>query len=209
VYSTMRLAPTHALLVTILSLWLTTSAWAGFDEGWDAYERGDYATALEEWLPVAEQGHAETQTNLGFMYQHGYGVPQDLVAAVKWYRLAAEQGQATAQFNLGAMYMVGDAVLHDFTEAAKWWRLAADQGVARALNNVGLMYANGRGVPVDYVEAHMWFDLAASKGDEDGRKNRTVAAKRMTPADISEAQRLAREWLEEHGERGGMYLSSS
>ena len=47
---------TRALFAAVLSLWLTTSAWAGFDEGFAAFERGDYATAVEEWLPIAEQG---------------------------------------------------------------------------------------------------------------------------------------------------------
>ena len=68
---------TRALFAAVLSLWLTTSAWAGFDEGFAAYERGDYATALEEWLPVAEQGDASAQYNLGLMYYNGEGVPQD------------------------------------------------------------------------------------------------------------------------------------
>ena len=66
--------------------------------------------------------------------------------------------------------------------------------------NLGVMYYNGEGVPQDYVQAHMWFNLAASKGDENGRKNRDIVAKKMTPTQIAEAQRLAREWLEKHGE---------
>ena len=160
----MRLAPTHALLVALLSLWLTTSAWAGFDEGVAAYDRGDYATAFEEMLPIAEQGNADAQFALGVMYGNGDGVPQDYAVAMKWYRLAAKQGIARAQYNLG------------------------------------IMYGNGKGVPQDYVQAHMWFNLAASKGNENGRKNRDMVAKKMTPADVSKAQRLAREWLEKHGE---------
>jgi len=62
------------------------------------------------------------------------------------------------------------------------------------------MYSNGWGVPQDYVQAHMWWNLAAAKGNEIGRKNRDIVAKKMTPGQIAEAQRLAREWLEEHGE---------
>ena len=82
----------------------------------------------------------------------------------------------------------------------KWYRLAAEQGTAKAQVNLGIMYYNGEGVPQDYVQAHMWFNLAASKGNENGRKNRDIIAKKMTPADVSKAQRLAREWLEKHGE---------
>jgi hypothetical protein len=83
---------TRALFAAVLSLWLTTSAWAGFDEGVAAYDRGDYATALEEWLPIAEQGDGRAQLYLGTMFDIGLGVPQDYAEAVKWYRLAAEQG---------------------------------------------------------------------------------------------------------------------
>ncbi|MCH8098520.1 MAG: sel1 repeat family protein [Proteobacteria bacterium] len=79
-----------AALCTGVTLGLTAPAWAGVDEGVVAYNRGDYATALREWRPLAEQGDAEAQFNLGLMYYKGRGVPQDYAEAVKWYRLAAE-----------------------------------------------------------------------------------------------------------------------
>ena len=104
---------TRALFAAVLSLWLTTSALAGFDEGLAAFERGDYATAVEEWLPIAEQGHADTQFALGVLYENGKGVPQDYVEAVKWYHLAAEQGNASAQANLGLMYVDSQGVAQD------------------------------------------------------------------------------------------------
>ncbi len=64
--------------------------WADFQAGVDAYNRGDYATALREMQLLAEQGNASAQFNLGFMYNKGQGVPQDYTEAVKWYRLAAD-----------------------------------------------------------------------------------------------------------------------
>ncbi len=54
-----------------------------------AYQRGDYATALREWHPLAEQGGANAQLLLGSMYDNGLGVPQDYAEAVKWYSKAA------------------------------------------------------------------------------------------------------------------------
>ena len=60
------------------------------------------------------------------------------------------------------------------------------------------MYANGEGVPQDYVQAHKWFDLAASRGIDAARNKRDIVGERMTPEQIAEAQRLAREWLEKH-----------
>ena len=75
----------------------------------------------------------------------------------------------------------------------KWYRLAAKQGYVSAQNNLGFMYGNGKGVPQDYIRAHMWWNLAASSGNKNAVNGRDIVAKRMTPADISAAQKLARE----------------
>ncbi len=83
----------------VLLVVLAAPAWADFSDGVAAYDRGDYATAFSEWKPLAEQGDAAAQYNLGIMYSNGRGVPQDHVQAVKWYRKAAEQGVAFAQYN--------------------------------------------------------------------------------------------------------------
>ena len=77
----------------------SATASADYQEGLDAYDAGDYATAMKEWRPLAEQGNADAQYNLGFMNSNGNGVPQDDVEAVKWYRLAADQGDADARGN--------------------------------------------------------------------------------------------------------------
>ena len=98
------------------------------------------------------------------------------------------------------MYGNGDGVPRDYVEALRWYRLAAEQEDANAQTNLGEMYANGIGVPKDYIQAHMWLNLASAHEVELARENRDLVAEQMTPADISEAQRLAREWLEEHGE---------
>ena len=105
---------------------------ADFQKGVAAAQRGDFATALREWKPLAEQGHAVAQYNLGLMYDNGDGVPHDYKTAGKWYRLAAEQGYASAQKILGWMYRNGLGVPKDDKTAVKWWALAADQGDAVA-----------------------------------------------------------------------------
>jgi len=133
-------------------------AWAGVDEGFAAYHRGDYTTALRELRPLAEQGDTAAQYNLGFMYGNGQGVLQDYAEALKWYRKATEQGHARAQYNLG------------------------------------FMYENGQGVARDYVRAHLWFNLATANGLQRAAINRDIVALRMTPAQIAQAQMLAREW---------------
>ena len=97
----------RAAIVLVLALALPAPVLAAdLETGGAAYDRGDYATALEEWRPLAEQGDADAQLGLGAMYFYGQGVPQDYAEAVKWYRLAAEQGQADAQIALGFMYSV-------------------------------------------------------------------------------------------------------
>ncbi len=164
-----------------------------------AYHRGDYATALREWRPLAEQGSAIAQNNLGLMYSEGKGAPRDYAKAVRWWRKAAEQGYAKAQYNLGVMYDEGLGVPQDYAEALGWWRKAAEPGYAKAQSKLGVMYDNGKGVPQDYAQAHKWYNLAASifpPGEDHDRavKDSNIVAICMTPAQISEAQKLAREW---------------
>jgi len=100
----MRLKPSLICLIFTLFLFSATSVWsADLSKGKDAYDKGDYATALREWRPLAEQGDARVQTLLGGMYHSGEGVPQDYKTAHKWFSLAAEQGIAYAQAALGRM----------------------------------------------------------------------------------------------------------
>ena len=178
---------------------LAVPAHAGpFEDGLAAYNRGDYATALQVWRPLAEQGDARAQFNLSFMYEDGRGVSQNYAEAVKWYRRAALQGWALAEYSLGQMHRDGQAVPQDYAEAAKWYRKAAEQGNAYAQYSLGLMYHDGVGAPQDIVQAHMWFDLAAAQGNVMAQENRNKAANNMTPDQIAEAQRMAREWMERH-----------
>jgi uncharacterized protein len=94
---------------------------------------------------------------------------------------------------------MGQGVPQHYVEAMKWYRRAADQGDALAQNNLGLLHVSGEGVPQNYIQAHMWLSLAAANAsDKDSRdlavRNRELAASKMTPAEIAEAQKLADEW---------------
>ena len=162
----MRKLVKAGLVALVLSLGLAAPVTAGsLEDGIAAATRGDYATALRLLRPLADQGDAAAQSNLVVMYANGRGVPQDYAAAVAWARKAAEQGNADAQSNLGTMY------------------------------------ASGRGVPQDYVQAYKWYDLAAAlppalwtEMHQIAVKSRDRVAAKMTPAQIAEAQKLAREW---------------
>ena len=113
----------------------------------------------------------------------------------------AEQGDADAQFELGQMYDEGQDVPQDYKQALRWYRRAAEQEDADAQYNLGVMYAKGQGGPRDYVQAHMWLTLAAAaaEGEETPREPRVKhmvehMAEHLTPAQLADAQRLAREW---------------
>ena len=78
-------------------------------------------------------------------------------------------------------------------EAVKWYRLAAEQGNAPAQNNLGDAYFTGRGAIQDVVYSHMWFNISASLGNMGATEAIDVVAEEMTPEQIAEAQKLARE----------------
>jgi len=209
-------------LVPLFYLLVLSLAYAGFDDGKAAYDRGDYVKAYKEFKPLAEEGNAEAQYFVGFMYDTGEGVAKDKDEAAKWYRKAAEQGHLEAQLRMLTCYLVhekdidwlrksaeeGDAIAQcllgtafakgqgvpqDHAEAAKWYRMSADQGNDNSQFSLGWMYAYGQGVPQDFVLAHMWFTLAAAQGNSEAQKGRDTVARCMTRSQIAEAQRLARE----------------
>ena len=118
----------RAIVLVLSFVCLAVPAWADFQAGKDAYDRGDYATALNEWRPLAEQGHADAQTNLGSMYLNGDGVPQDYQLALYWFRSSANRGNAMALTQLGLMYERGNGVTQDVVLAHKWYILGAANG---------------------------------------------------------------------------------
>jgi hypothetical protein len=145
------------------------------------------------------------------MYTNGEGVQQDYTEAALWYRQAAKQGYAMAQSSLGFMYNFGRGVPQDYAEAEKWYRKAAERGDSFGQSNLALMYVSGDGLPRNYVLGHMWFSLAAAHSHADfadygtmtdimyeaaksNAEMRDRVASKMTPEQIAEAQRLAREW---------------
>jgi TPR repeat protein len=146
---------------------------AGLNAGMQAYEVGNYATALKEWLPLARQGNAVAQRNLGILYFEGQGLQSNLLEASMWFQRSAEQGDAIAQYKLGWAYLTGNYVLRegasDYAKAEYWLHLSAEQGSAKAQLLLGQLYDYGwgatQGVPQDYAEAVKWYTLSAEQGD--------------------------------------------
>ena len=181
------------------------------------YDRGlgvpqNYTEAVNWFRKAAEQGNAEAQTSLGNMYVFGQGVPQNFTAAANWYRRAADQGNADGQYFLGLLYETGKGMPQNYSEAMNWYRKAAEQGDPYAQEALGGMYETSRGVPQNYVRAYMWINLAASRFDaihnagqrDKAIKRRNLIASLMSPAQIAEAQRLARVCLQNNYKECGV-----
>lgn len=130
------------------------------------------------------------------MLDSGRGVTKDEREAVTWYRKSAEQGYVAAQNNLGNAYEHGTGARQDFVEAARWYEAAARTGNAWGQRNVGRLLRKGQGVAQNLVQAHAWLNLAASMDEPhpDAAAERDALAAELTPAQLADAQRLAREW---------------
>lgn len=151
-------------------------------------------TQVERYRKAAEQGSLSDQTILGSCYEYGNGVVKDAAEAIKWYRKAAEQGDKTAQVLLGFCYKNGEGVATNEIEAVKWFRKAAEHGDQSGQYMLGFCYQYGRGVHTNYVEAHKWLNIAADQDHELAKKTRSEVGQLMTKEQITEAQRLAREF---------------
>jgi TonB family protein len=157
----------------------------------------DYVEAARLIRKAAEQDLPRAQFSLGAMYANGQGVTRDDAEAVEWYRKSAKAGDAAAQTALGNNYATGRGVTHDDMEAVGWWRKAAEAGNAGAQFNLGAAYSQGRGMQQDYVLAYMWLKLSAlvpSQAQELRAKAQDAVAKKLTPEQLAEAERLIGEW---------------
>jgi TPR repeat protein len=168
------------------------------------YQRGkgvpkNFERAVEWYRKAAEKGDAAAQGRLGFLYRVGAGVPRDLKLAMQWYRRSAEQGNPLAQVGLGYMLLDGSGEKPDVVGAAGWFNKAAEQGDALAMLALGTLYELGTGVTKDWVQAHKWYALASVDDGEyeqdlfdRAKRAKQELEKQMTPAQIAEAERLAR-----------------
>jgi len=187
------------LLSTILSIYImlgvTLSASANFQHGSRLYDNGEYALAMRELLPLAEESHAEAQHLIGLMYLRGHGVQKDYQKALSWFLKSGRQGYSAAQFSVGNMYNHG-GFEQNFQKAAYWYRKAAAQGNIWAQHHLGNLYQFGAGVPKDYVVAYMWWNIAAGLGNQSSAGSRDQLEEDMSAEQIAEAQRLSREWMQ-------------
>lgn len=166
-----------------------------------------------KWFRLsAEQGYVPAERELGLIYGgrqviyhlFGSGPRQDLKEAAKWYRRAPEHGDAKAQLDLAVFYWNGHGVRQSWSEGTKWLGLAAESGNTTAQDKLSWAYFSAKGVPRNDVEAYKWLDIAIALGEADRTvsvqtkqerlEGLQVITKSLKPAQIGDAQRLAREW---------------
>lgn len=129
------------------------------------------AQVLKSARPLAENGNANAQYNMGVLYDEGYGVEQDYAKARDWYEKAAAQNYSKAEHNLGIMYQEGHGVDKDSAKAAEWFKRAAEHGEPAAQNNLAVLYVRGNGVRQDLAEATRWAAKAAEAGNGSAKNN--------------------------------------
>ncbi len=156
----------------------------------------NYEKAAYWYRKAAEQGFAGAQNNLAALYEQGLGFQKDDAEAAQWYRRAAEWNDAKAQHSLGVMYRDGRGIPRDLGEAVKLIRKSAEQGHHGAFRDMGNLYWNGTGVSQNNVLACMWWKLSAMHGDKESSRLLSMAAEKMEPGRMKEAERLAREKMQ-------------
>lgn len=135
------------------------------DEADQAFSQGNYSQAFKLYEPLAIAGDKSSQTQLGWMYEHGKEVPQDYTQAFSWYQKSSAQGDPAGEDNLGKMYEYGRGTAQSYTQAAIWYQKSAAQGHADAEDDLGALYARGLGVATDYAQAFKWFQKSAEQGN--------------------------------------------
>ncbi|MDT8757464.1 SPOR domain-containing protein [Sphingomonas psychrotolerans] len=166
--------------------------------GVEAYERGDYRTAIEKWRPAADQGNADAQFNMGQAYKLGRGVPADPKQAEAWYRKAALQGHEQAEGYYGlALFENGKR-----SEAVQWLQRAVSRDDARAQYILGIMLFNGDGVQKDWVRAYALMVRASSTGLDPAIKARAQMDQFMPLDDRQKGLALSRKYEEEYRNGG-------
>lgn len=172
------------LSVILVAVLITTSANAGFEEGLDAYDKGDYRRAYAEWIEAAENGDLAAQRNIGNLYRWGKGTEQNPSRAAYWYYKAAKAGFDRAQFNLAMLYFRGEGVPKDELEAIRWLDKAKEQGNDDAEKILSWLKIEENKAALNVVLNSLEDDEPSFvKEYEKGEKQAAVTAKKV--ADIS------------------------
>lgn len=185
-----------------MALVLPGLAWAGQQEGLDAFARKDWPTAAREFEPLAKDGDVVAMSRLGHLLLRGLGVPKDMAEAVRLLTQAADKGDALAQNTLGGLYFRGNGVAKDTGRALELFERAAGQNQANALNNLGQLYFAGTGVDKDEARALTYLRRAADQGIPAAWE--TIGIAYWRGRGVATDHQAAVPWLKKAAERGQM-----
>ncbi|WP_346015352.1 SPOR domain-containing protein [Sphingomonas sp. GM_Shp_1] len=187
----MRKFPVIGAGLTAIAVCLAaTPALADVKAGVDAWARGDYRQAVEEWRGPAVAGEADAQFNLAQAYKLGRGVPLDPALAESWFRKAAMQGHFPAADNYGlALFQAGKRA-----EALPWLEKSVARGEPRAELVLGTMLFNGDGVTRDYPRAYALMTLASQAGLQSASETLAQMDQYITPADRQRGTQLVQDY---------------
>lgn len=188
-------------VLLVLGQVLTGEGRADLAEGLDAAAKRDWPKALAAFSGAAERGNSNAQVNLGNLYLHGLGVPQNDQAAFLWYERAALQGNAIAEAKLAVLYYHGLGTPENRPRAAEWFQKAGDQGDPHAALVLAEMKLSGDGIPQNRVEAYLWFSIAEELGHEEAVQPRATVAEALSAADIRQALDRLSLWREGYQQR--------
>ena len=177
-----------AWLIAVACMWAPLISAEDLPTANDAFERGEYVTALELYETLATKGEAEAQFQLGLMHEKGLGTDVDGQMAQRYYEQAADQQSPQALDALGTLHLKGEGVIQNFKESLRLFQQAAAQGYPQAQHNLGIAYADGKGTFRDPVKAHMWFNLASANGYPQAAASRERLASSMAQSEIARAQ---------------------
>lgn len=171
------------LIIATLAIFVISCAQkaASFEDGLSEAKNGRYSNALKIWTELANQDNVLAQTNLGILYENGWGVEKDYQQAYLWYKKAAAKGEMNAQHNLASLYQQGHGVEKDLNKAASWYEKAAEQDNGESQLLLGLMYIEIG----EYVSATYWYQRAVNNQVEGAQKNLDYVCK-LKPALLKE-----------------------
>lgn len=195
----------HLVLIVLIAVGWPTAGRADYDDGFAAFQAGDYQAAFREWEPLAQSGEVDAQFALGYLYEYGEGVTQSYRQAAYWYGKAADAGDIDAAVAMGYLYESGLGVKQNFRRAVEYYSMASDQGDAYAMYYLARMVAEGRGTDRDLVHAYTLFGVVAGSPEIDeetktlAMEERTRLRSSLTAAQIQEADAAAAGWLNSSG----------
>jgi hypothetical protein len=161
------------IIFALFALLCAQALHADYQDGLDAYSKGYYRAAMEEWMAVVEAPasdvnpriYAESHYAIAKLYWEGSGTPRDYYRSREWLEKAATLGHEGAMAKLGYLYTDGISVQQDFGEAFRWYQEAARLGDVDGLYNLGIFYLNGWGTEPDRVMAKQYLAAASAQGD--------------------------------------------